>query len=81
MKMHAHNVPLFITHFLLNRARFRIELCSSPIPSHQKKGRPSIVPGLPFLVYILNAAFFRTLHSAMVSNGKKTEQPIFFTTA
>lgn len=58
-------------------ARFRKEFCSSPIPSHQKKGRPSIVPGLPFLVHILNAAFFRTPDLAMVSNGKKQDNLSF----
>ena len=67
--------------FIKNSGRVLEKSFAPPLSRLIKKGRPSIVPGLPFLVYILNATFFRTPYLAMVSNGKKTGQPIFFTTA
>ena len=80
-KTHAIMCDTFCNSFLLNRTRFRKEFCSSLIPSHQKKSDPALCRGFLFFLCGLNAAFFRTPHLAMVSNGEKTGRPIFFSTA
>ena len=67
----------FCNSFLLIQTRFRKALSSSLLSRLIKKGRPSIVPGLPFLVYVLNAALFRTPHLAMVSNGRKKQSDLY----
>lgn len=81
--MRVHNVPLFITHFFIkNSGRVLEKSFAPPLSRLIKKGKTQHCVGASFfLVCGLNAAFFRTPDLAMVSNGKKTEQPIFFATA
>ena len=78
--MRAHNVPTFHNSFFIKNSGRVLEKSFAPPLSRliKKKEDPALYRGFLFLVCGLNAAFFRTLHSAMVSNGKKNRTAYLF---